>query len=208
MKKVWKYLQKPCLVCLMTLCFLMSYKIAVKANNISFDNWYADSYQVGYWSQAPKVYFTNLSSAINVSTYLNNAVNKWSSAGISSSITTTSSNATIKFYGGTQSELISAGFYYTSNTAGLTYWDSYSTVATANSYYSIKELTATSASVCSEIGSSYYTNVVLHEYGHALGWYGHASSTGDVMYYEATAENTSLTTHDKNHLTQVYNAMN
>lgn len=206
--KMRNYKQKLCLVCLIILCSYMSLKTVARADSIYFDNWYSDSNCVYYWSQAPKVFPTNLSGAINIVPYVNNAVNQWSNAGISSSVTTTLSNANIRFYGGTRSELISIGFYYMPQQLGLTYWDSRYYVTTANSYYDIYALTAVSASVCSEAGPSLYTNVALHEYGHALGWVGHSAIENDVMYRYGVEGNTSLTNNDKNQLVQVYNAMN
>lgn len=149
-----------------------------------------------------------MSGAINVSSYLDNAVKAWSNAGISSSITTTPANANIKLYGGTRAELIAMGFYYRTDIVGLTYFDSYSAAGTANSVYTINRFSKVSTSVCSEAGASYYTNVVMHEYGHALGWMGHASDAGDVMHFQATAGNISLTSHDKKQLLQIYSAMN
>ena len=207
--KMRNYKQKLALVCLIILCSYMSLKTVSKADSIYFDNWYSDAYYVLYWSQAPKVFITNLSGAINIVPYVNSAVNKWSNAGISSSVTTALSNANIRFYGGTRSELISIGFYYTVEDLGKASFDSYNYVTTANSYYDIYELTAASASVCSEAGSKLYANVALHEYGHALGWGGHSAYfENDVMYPYAVKGNTTLTTRDKNQLLQVYNAMN
>ena len=207
--KMRNYKQKLALVCLIILCSYMSLKTVSKADSIYFDNWYSDAYYVLYWSQAPKVFITNLSGAINIVPYVNSAVNKWSNAGISSSVTTALSNANIRYYGGTRSELISIGLYYITDYLGLTYWDSYSYMTTANSYYDIYRLNAVSTSVCSEAGSELYSNVALHEYSHALGWVGHSVYfENDVMYPYAVKGNTTLTTRDKNQLLQVYNAMN
>lgn len=194
---------------LMLVCFLLSYKMVVNASNITISAWYTDdTTEVGYWAQEPKVFFSNLNTSINISSYLDNAVKKWNAAGINSSITTTPSNANIKAYGGTRSQLISIGLYYGVDTLGLTSWDSSSTAATANNVYTIKKLTATSTSVCNEAGESYYTNIMLHEYGHALGWLGHTDNSNDVMWPYAKAANTNLTSNDINHLAQIYNAMN
>lgn len=48
-----------------------------------------------------------------------------------------------------------------------------------------------------------YKKTCTHELGHALGWAGHSSNTSDIMY-SAGSSVTSLTSRDKNHLSQVY----
>ena len=48
-----------------------------------------------------------------------------------------------------------------------------------------------------------YKKTCTHELGHALGWAGHSSNTSDIMY-SAGSSVTSLTSRDKNHLSQDY----
>lgn len=88
-KRLYKILYVPCLLSIMLIIFITSYtKVKGASTNISLSNWYSDAYN-GYWSTAPNVYFTNLSSSINIVPYINSAVNKWNNVGISSMITNT-----------------------------------------------------------------------------------------------------------------------
>lgn len=186
--------------------FIFSYSTVSKASSYTLAAWYSyNGGKVGYWESNPGVFIRNLSSSIATHGYVNNAVSKWNAAGITSSVTTTQSNANINFYGGTRSELIACGFYYDSGTAGLTYWDTSSFVAYANGIaYEIYKLSAVSASVCAEASNP--ECVALHEYGHAMGWEGHSPYASDVMYeYENSIS--TLTANDKAQLTQVYNLM-
>ena len=98
--------------------FIVSFHQIVKAKSVVFSNWYSDEDWVGYWGSAPKVFFTNLNDSYNVSLDVNTAVNKWTSAGISSSVTVTPTNASIKYYGGTKAQLNGIGFTYTVNFSG------------------------------------------------------------------------------------------
>lgn len=184
--------------------FSLSFCLADRAAAIVFPNWYSDQTTVGFWSSDPHVFLTNLNSSMEISSYLNSAVNKWKNAGISSSITTTPSSAQIKFYSGTKAELNAIGFTYTSKNVGDTVWSSSTTASNEGSIYTVKRLSSVMASACK--ASNYPAHVVLHEYGHALGWYGHSSNSKDVMYtYEEDI--TTLTSRDKNQLIQVYNEM-
>lgn len=187
--------------------FTFSYSIVSKADSYKLSAWYSDAEEgwVGYWESNPNVFVRNLSSSIATHGYVSNAVSKWKTVGISSSVTTAQSNANINFYGGTRSELIACGFYYDSGTAGLTYWDTSSFVAYANGIaYEIYKLSAVSASVCAEASNP--ECVALHEYGHAMGWYGHSPHGSDVMYKYENSVGT-LTANDKAQLTQIYNLM-
>lgn len=192
----------------MALTFFIFYSNVDAANKDITVSWYTSATHVGYWETDPKTFFTNCSSAFDIASYANNAVSKWTSGGVSSSITTTPSNATMKFYGGTRAELNLAGFYYNdNNTYGLTYWDTYYSAGTANKFFDVYKITAASISMCSETDSLYRSHVALHEYGHALGWGGHSDSVKDVMYFKGDTTVTTLSESDINQLTQVYNAM-
>ena len=48
-----------------------------------------------------------------------------------------------------------------------------------------------------------YSQAILHETGHALGWFGHTLDSGDVMYKYNNGANLP-STHDINHLQQLY----
>jgi predicted Zn-dependent protease len=117
------------------------------------------------------------------------------------------STANIKAYGGSSAELAALGYNLGSTTLGLTLWN-YSYVG-YYTYGSSVRLAAkmNSAVVCIKYVSSKTTdedrNTCVHEFGHALGFFGHTASSSTVMYpfghsgYE-------LQTSEKNHLKQVY----
>ena len=191
----------------MMLVFSISYCAVYAITNTNiYITWYSDAYEVGYWSEAPKTMFTNLSTSFNISTYVNNAVTTWNRAGISSAITP--SNANIRLYGGTRTQLNAVGFWYADDNVGLTTFDDISNVGTVNNYFTLYEFKKTSASMCDELTTeNSKKQTALHEYGHALGWVGHSSTASDVMYYKVN-EATSLSTRDKEQLKQVYDAMN
>lgn len=51
--------------------------------------------------------------------------------------------------------------------------------------------------------SNEYKETCTHEMGHALGWSGHSGNSSDIMYAYGSSI-TTLTTNEKNHLSQVY----
>lgn len=197
------------LICAMILSFTVMYQNRVDAKSVTLSKWYSDGENVGYWKSNPQVYFSNLSSSINIASHVNTAVNKWKNAGIKSTVITTPSSADIKFYGGTKAQLNSIGFVYTSKTFGHTKWDSSTTVAQAQNSHNIKKITAASASMCSE--AKYLDNMAIHEYGHALGWEGHipegSEDENKNVMYKNNQDRTTLSKKDINHILQVYNAM-
>lgn len=220
-RKKWYY---ACLLGTMLMAFMLSYAYAQSIQvNINSSKWHSDSYNVGYWEKTPYVSFSNLSSSFSIVSYVNNAVNKWNKAGIECAITTVPSNAKIRFYGGTKSQLIALGFAYSSNINGLTMFDSYSTAA-EDYPYKVNKLSAVSVSMCSDLTynglsasqinttilNTLYNHVALHEMGHAMGWYGHSFGINhpeNTVMYKYTCKIFTLTAYDTEHLTTIYKLM-
>lgn len=186
-----------------------AYKSADAANKyVKIKSWYSDSITVGYWSFSPYVSFTNLNNSFEISSYVNNAVTKWRSAGISSYITVSPANADIRAFSGTRAQLNAMGMNYDSSTNGLTVWNSSKETGSTNGARKIRKLSRVTMSVCKEAGKNYYKNVTMHELGHALGWMGHHKSSKAIMYKYSKKNVVSISTEDKKQLKQIYNAMN
>ena len=136
------------------------------------------------------------------------AISNWNTA-LGTTITTTSSesSADIIAYGGTTSELAAMGYTLSSTTLGETNW----------TYYYIGHYTyggsvklgaeMAEATICIKDDSGQttdeYINTCTHELGHALGFFGHASSSSAVMYAFGHSGHT-LQTAEINHMAQVY----
>ena len=113
------------------------------------------------------------------------------------------STANIKVYGGSTSELFELGYYLDATTLGLTssnyFYVGYYT------YGSSVRLAAKmdSAVVCIKYVSGKTAdedrNTCVHEFGHALGFFGHTSSSSTVMYPYGHS-GYELQTSEKNHL--------
>ncbi len=186
------------------------YKIA-SAKSITLPNWRSTSNWVGYWSSEPKVFFTNLSSSFDISSYVNTAVNKWKADdtknnlnGIDSMVTVSAQNASIRYYSGTRAELNSIGFVYTSSLEGLTDYVSSTKAADADNLNYVKKLSSVKASTAKEAANKACTTI--HEYGHALGWSGHSQHSTDIMYKDSKGV-TTISVQEKRHLAGVYKKM-
>lgn len=209
LKKCTKYLL---LLGLMIGTFVISYESVVKADTLEFSNWYSTSRYVGYWEEDPKVYCTTISETVNVINYVNKAWRKWCADVLEdTNITMAPTNADIRFYSGTRKQLNALGLNYTSNHLGMTYYETSGRINPSSDYYGVYKMSTAIASVCDEAGASMYEGVVLHEFGHALGWFGHSYVEGDVMHSSVETGNetmnTTLKTKEIQHLKQVYDKL-
>lgn len=173
--------------------------------------WYSDASSIGRWKTQPAVWASVMdSNSFNTSdfaSWVNHAMSQWSYVRSSYGVDDKSS-ANIKIYGGEYDTLkaieprlgdsSSHGGTFVSNTYEGD-WVYSSTTKTGN------KVTGASAYIWEKLfkGNDAYKNTVTHEFGHAIGWAGHSSSSSDVMYTSNTSIIT-LTTRDKNHLKQVY----
>lgn len=154
----------------------------------------------------PDIYSSTLGTynLTTLKSQVSNSKNQWNTAGISCNITTLKGNAEITVYGGSLSEIQSVQPSFLSTYAGLTLNGTVQQpgVFVYNGiykyYYKINE-----ATVYVRSGLSYPQNVVAHELGHSLGWGGHITTSGNVMYGTESACET-LTTRDKRHLSQIH----
>lgn len=189
----------------MILSFISAYQGVKAVSNVSIPGqWYSNSSAVGYWQSNPYVYITNLGNWSVVS-YVNRAVNAWNNAGIRSSVTNTASNANISYYGGTKAQLNAIGFSYDGETTGQTIILSKWLAATRDGSAPIYRISSAMASTCK--GSDYPVNATMHEYGHALGWYGHFPENSNMVMYKRENGVETLGSEEKYHLTRVYNVM-
>lgn len=165
-----------------------------------------------------QIYSNPLNSGFttNLNNSINNSVTEWSRAGISVSKTTNGMGAEIIAYGGTLAEIKIIRPDYQDSWAGLCVTDSsdkeyigvydiYGVPNTVNHYHyttgAILEV------YMREYTLSYdwhkYFMTMTHEIGHGLGFSGHYTSTGTVMYYQVNTT-TTLTNTELDHLDQVY----
>lgn len=176
-------------------------------------HWNADKTNtVGHWSNDIKIYIKNYdSSVVDLDEMVEYAINQWSNTlGVNISITSTKSLADIEVYGGTvedlQEHLKDEDKSMSGHDALTYYYDGYSGYYKNDGLVKL-ELSYTSATVCikyySEQTETKYKSACVHELGHAFGFIGHSDSSVDVMH-KSNVGNYTLTSYDKNHLSQLY----
>ena len=177
--------------------------------------WYSDASEIGKWTYSPVVYYENHNpvNTFPLGSGMANGVSEWNAAlGLSMTLSTTNSNAPIRFHGGTKDQLEATNLFgvipvdYLGKTFVLssTNLDKYSY---NGSIKQLKVYNEVIGYVVSRTDASYY-NVIktcTHELGHAMGWWGHpVSSQPTWVMQQGLLTNTTLTTDEKNHLIQVY----
>ena len=120
----------------------------------------------------------------------------------------TESEADIKIYGASKSFLINnMGADFGDFGVGLTEYDLLDTPITFDYFGIIKTIRPVLEAkvyICSDVvGEAKQKNVVVHEFGHALGYSGHSLNSSDVMY-ENNHTGFVLTQNDIKHLKFIY----
>ena len=197
-------------------CIIANISVPVFATELgTLSYWYSNDTIIGRWDpslSAITVYKQKLNSnaSFNFLDAISTACLNWDDVigkQISSGQSSSFSSAPIRYFGGTLSEVNEMGI--------LTVPSSYNGLTAVYAYdegtWTYGGSTKTGKRVVQAIGAiidwghtaNQYRNTCSHELGHALGWYGHSSSSYDVMYPNGTSI-TSLSNSDKNHLSQVY----
>ncbi len=172
--------------------------------------WYSDSDTALYWQSNPIVYTKKIdtSSSFYFQEGISSAVSQWTGALNISFSSGSESSANFLCYGATKAYFSTyMDVILDSNTVGLTK----STYYPENTTYWGDQLKTTgrysiARIYIASVGNNLSTQkeIVVHEYGHALGYLGHSSTSSDVMYPTCHSSFT-LKDADKKHLQQFYN---
>ena len=165
---------------------------------------------IGFWSESPSVYEENIESdntAFHFDEGVDSAIDQWNDVlNLSMTMTSMENNADIVILGGTRQQLAARG-HTVSDGANASTVMQYQIVGYYTYNGTIKlEAEMLGAKIGVVSGSrpiNEYRKTVTHEMGHALGYFGHASGTTDVMYFAGHASYT-LKPNDYAHLQQVY----
>ena len=152
--------------------------------------WNSDSTNAGYWETNPTLYREKFdtSSYFYFNNGNNSAVDQWSNALDISFPSASEDEAKIKSYGATRSYFSTyMGKTFDTNTAGLTdyswYTSDYETLNFDGSTKNIYCMAGATIYILSEgYDNETQMNIVVHEFGHALGCFGHSPDSTDVMY--------------------------
>ena len=152
-------------------------------------SWNSDSNGVGYWTHNPSLYTEkiDLSSTFYFNNGVNSAVNQWKNALCIDFPSGIEDTADIKCYGATKEYFQTfMNVEFDSTTVGLTsfsYYTDGTTTYWGDSCKSIYRMASAKIYILS-LGYDDPTQkeIVVHEFGHALGYFGHSQIKNNVMY--------------------------
>jgi predicted Zn-dependent protease len=123
----------------------------------------------------------------------------------------TLNNSNIKVYGGSRTKIEEK-----LQTSG-TQWTGLTNIASRTQGYMYVQNTQEMVTICKNTRMTIYIvshtvqnetkKTITHEFGHALGYYGHAPNPSDVMYYLRHSQYT-LTSAEKEYLKTIYELFN
>lgn len=152
-------------------------------------SWNSDSNGVGYWTHNPSLYTEkiDLSSTFYFNNGVNSAVNQWKNALCIDFPSGIEDTADIKCYGATKEFFQTfMNVEFDSTTVGLTSWSCYSDGTTTYWGDSCKSIYRMSSAKIYILSLGYddptQKEIVVHEFGHALGYFGHSQIKNNVMY--------------------------
>lgn len=152
-------------------------------------SWNSDSNGVGYWTHNPSLYTEkiDLSSTFYFNNGVNSAVNQWKNALCIDFPSGIEDTADIKCYGATKEFFQTfMNVEFDSTTVGLTSWSCYSDGPTTYWGDSCKSIYRMSSAKIYILSLGYddptQKEIVVHEFGHALGYFGHSQIKNNVMY--------------------------
>lgn len=205
------------------LCLSMMICTASFAHNQTFlgdlNCFYSDTYVLYRMTVAPKmawqVLSTNTFSQSSIDAYTEYAANEWTANGISITETADFGAANILVYAGHHNTMKLIDSELSSGEAGHTYrhfpdeegmWRYNGIDIYGYKYNFSKVVLAWDSASGTQLyaNDAIYKNILLHEVGHVLGWYGHSLNSADVMYEAAQSSRVNLTYRDVNHVKQVY----
>ncbi len=178
--------------------------------------WHSDSSSVGYWdldgtAKSINVYVEKLNSSDSSFYFYNGtdeAMEQWETLlGINFTEISDEDSANICVYGGTREQIEDHG-----NRTGTT-WTGLSTtwfstqgmmnVNNGNEIITIRKITKSRIDIISRTDTNAVRKCIAHEFGHSLGYAGHAPNTTDVMYAYSHGSYT-LKTLESAHIKVIY----
>lgn len=199
---------------MLALIFIML-ALPVTASAATLSYWYSDSSSIGKWSSTPEAYYSKIdtSASFSFASGLQNGETVWNDAlGTSVDFLPHSTTKDINYYGGTKAQLDALSIFNPVPTGnlGLTSYTSrtdsgtHTYNGTSKTWYTHKKI---NGYVVSRTDMTYdnYLHTATHEVGHGMGWHGHPSTSQSTwVMQQGKLENTSLSTNEKRHLSQIY----
>ena len=183
----------------------------LRRNEVFF--WDANEDEVFYWQETPRVYIEDLTTndIFYFQQGVDSALEQWGEV-LSMDFETTVSprSADIVCYGGTYAELSQKNITMGAGSTGITDFEDMEIIDTYTIYCdgSPKHICVIEGKISIGIASVGHLedaqkNVVVHEFGHALGYHGHSAHRDHVMHWQ-DGSHFILTTEDKRFLQQIY----